>query len=131
MYNKVILIGNLTKDPELRYTPQGTAVANMRVAVNSRVKQGDEFKDEPLFIDVVVFGKRAENITQYLTRGSGVVVDGRLRERRWEYEGAQRSKMEIIANTVRFLPKRESTSVDIGSENDITPPEESTELEPF
>ncbi|RMG06026.1 MAG: single-stranded DNA-binding protein [Nitrospirae bacterium] len=129
MYNKVIFAGNLTRDPELRYTPQGTAVTNITLAVNSRVKQGEEFKDETLFIDIVVFGKQAENVAQYLSKGRGVIVDGRLRERRWEYEGQQKRKMEVIANTVRFLPRREETPAP--PDDDFIPPEESTELEPF
>jgi single-strand DNA-binding protein len=128
MYNKVIFAGNLTRDPELRYTPQGTAVTNITIAVNSRVKQGEEFRDETLFIDIVVFGKQAENVAQYLAKGRGVIVDGRLRERRWEYEGQQKRKMEVIANTVRFLPRRDEAPP---RDDDFIPPEESTELEPF
>ncbi|NOX20803.1 MAG: single-stranded DNA-binding protein [Nitrospirae bacterium] len=133
MFNKIILIGNLTKDPELRYTPAGTAVANMRIAVNSRVKQGDEFKDETLFIDTVVFGKQAESSTQYLSKGSPILVEGRLRERRWEYEGQQRSKFEVIASTIKFLPRRDTpqTTDDFGADDDLVPPDETTELEPF
>ncbi len=130
MYNKIILAGNLTRDPELRYTAGGTPVTNITIAVNSRVKQGDEFKDETLFIDVVVFGKQAENVAQYLSKGRGVIVDGRLRERRWEYEGQQKKKVEVIAATVKFLPKRESS--DFGSGSDVvSPPDETTEIEPF
>ena len=106
-YNKVILIGNLTKDPEIRYTPSGTPVANFRLAVNHRFKQGDEFREDVCFIDIVVFGKQAENCGQYLNKGSSVIVDGRLQERRWETEERQkRSKHEIVAQTVRFFPKR-------------------------
>jgi len=131
MYNKIILIGNLTKDPELRYSPQGMPVATMRIAVNSKVKQGDEFKDDTLFIDVISFSRQAETVAQYLSKGSSVLVEGRLRERKWEYEGQQRSKFEVIANTVRFLPKRGSTSEIKDSSEDIVPPEETTELEPF
>ncbi len=134
MFNKVIMVGNLTRDPELRFTPQGTAVANMRLAVNSRVKVNDEFRDETLFIDVVVFGRQAETTAQYLSKGRGVLVEGRLRERRWEYEGQQRSKMEIIADRVRFLPRRaerEDTVIEEGPIEDIEPPEEETDLEPF
>ncbi|NOZ24935.1 MAG: single-stranded DNA-binding protein [Nitrospirae bacterium] len=130
MFNRIILVGNLTKDPELRYTPQGTPVANMRIAVNSRIKQGNEFKDETLFIDTVVFGKQAENITQYLGKGRAVLVEGRLKERRWEYEGQQKSKFEVIASTVRFMPRKDS-SVDYGAGDETPPPEETTELEPF
>jgi single-strand DNA-binding protein len=130
MFNRIILIGNLTRDPELRYAPSGTAVATMRIAVNSRVKQGDEFKDETLFIDTVVFGKQAESATQYLSKGRAVLIEGRLRERRWEYEGQQKSKFEVIASTVRFLPRRDS-GTSAGIDDDIVPPEENTELEPF
>lgn len=110
-FNKVILIGNLTKDPEIRYTPSGMAVANFRIAVNNRYKQGGEIKDDVCFIDIVVFGKQAENSGQYLSKGQGVIVDGRLQERRWETdEGQKRSKYEIVAQSVRFLPKRQESS---------------------
>ncbi|HHN65720.1 MAG TPA: single-stranded DNA-binding protein [Nitrospirae bacterium] len=129
MFNRVIFVGNLTRDPELRYSPQGTAVATLGLAVNSRVKQGDEYKDETLFIDIIVFGKQAENVTQYLSKGRGVIVEGRLRERRWEYEGQRRSKFEVIASTVRFLPRREVAAA--GEIEDVLPPEENTDLEPF
>jgi len=90
MFNKIILIGNLTRDPEIRYTPGGVAVATVPIAVNSRYKQGEELKEETLFIDAVVFGKQAETCTQYLNKGRTVLVEGRLRERRWEYEGQKR-----------------------------------------
>lgn len=130
MYNRIILAGNLTKDPEMRYTAQGTPVTTMRLAVNSRVKQGGEFKDETLFIDIVVFGKQAETATQYLSKGRSVLVEGRLRENRWEYEGQQKSKFEVIANTVRFLSRKDSEEKS-HSDSDQTPPAETTELEPF
>jgi single-strand DNA-binding protein len=110
-YNKVILIGNLTKDPEIRYTPSGTPVASFRLAVNHRYKQGEELKEEVCFIDVVVFGKQAESCSQYLGKGSSVIVDGRLQERRWETEdGQKRSKHEVVAQTIRFFPKRGGVS---------------------
>jgi single-strand DNA-binding protein len=111
-YNKVILIGNLTKDPEIRYTPNGTAVASFRLAVNRRYKQGEEFKEEVCYIDIVVFGKQAESCGQYLNKGSGVIVEGRLQERRWDTEdGQKRSKHEVVAQTVRFLPKRQESTL--------------------
>jgi single-strand DNA-binding protein len=135
MYNKIILIGNLTKDPELRYTPQGTPVATLRLAVNYRYKQSDEAKQETMFIDNVVFGKQAESCSKYLNKGSSVLVEGRLQERRWESNGQQRSKFEVIAQSVRFLSRRggsQSAGVDaLGGEGDIIPPEETTDLEPF
>lgn len=133
MFNKIILIGNLTKDPDVRYTPGGTPVTTMRLAVTSKYKQGDEMKDDTLFIDAVVFGKQAENCGQYLSKGNPVLVEGRLRERKWESDGTKKSKVEVIANSVRFLPKRESRQPGAaeGSPSDITPPEEITDLEPF
>jgi len=128
MYNKIILIGNLTKDPELRYTPQGTPVASFRLAVNYRYKQADEAKQETMFIDNVVFGKQAESCSKYLNKGSSVLVEGRLQERRWESNGQQKSKFEVIAQSVRFLSKRGASAPEA---EDIVPPEETTDLEPF
>lgn len=132
MYNKIILIGNLTKDPELRYTPQGTPVASFRLAVNSKYKQSDEMKQETMFIDNVVFGKQAESCSKFLSKGSPVLVEGRLQERRWETNGQQKSKFEVIAQTVRFLSRRGSVQDSASSgEGDNAPPEETTDLEPF
>lgn len=135
MFNRVILIGNLTKDPEVRYTPGGTPVATMRLAVTSKYKQGDDVKDDTLFIDAVVFGKQAESCGHYLSKGSPALVEGRLRERKWESDGVQRSKVEVIANTVRFLPRRDQQQRPARSEGadfgESAPPEEITDLEPF
>lgn len=140
MFNRIILIGNLTKDPEVRYTPGGTPVTTMRLAVTSKYKQGDEVKDDTLFIDGVVFGKQAESCGRYLSKGNPVLVEGRLRERKWESDGVQKSRVEVIASNVRFLPKRTSSSsggsgaqsrpegADFG---ESAPPEEVTDLEPF
>ncbi|GAB6183096.1 single-stranded DNA-binding protein [Thermodesulfovibrio hydrogeniphilus] len=128
MFNRIILIGRLTRDPEIRYTPAGVAVATVPIAVNSRYRQGEDFREETLFIDAVVFGKQAETCTQYLNKGRMVLVEGRLRERRWEHEGQKRSKVEVIANNIRFLSKKESAD---SPEMDQIPPEEYTDLEPF
>jgi len=112
-FNKVILMGNLTKDPEIRYTPSGTPVANFRLAVNNRFKQGEELKDDVCYIDIVVFGKQAENCGQYLSKGQAVILDGRLQERRWETEdGIKRSKHEVVAQSVRFMSRRPGTASD-------------------
>ena len=106
-FNKVILIGNLTRNPELRYTPSGTPVASLGLAVSRRYKQGDDLKEEVCFVDIVVFGKQAEHCGQYLSKGNGVIVDGRLQQRRWETEdGQKRSKHEVVAQSITFLPKR-------------------------
>ena len=107
-FNKVILLGNLTKDPEIRYTPNGTAVANFSLAVNRRFKQGGDIKDEVCYIDIVVFGKQAESCSQYVNKGDSVLIDGRLQQRRWETEdGQKRSRMEVVAQSVQFMPKRQ------------------------
>lgn len=104
-FNKVFLIGNLTKDPELRYTPQGTAVANLRLAVNRRFKnKNQELKDETCFITAVVWNRQAETCNQYLHKGSPVFVEGRLQSRSWEDNtGAKRSVIEVRAERVQFL----------------------------
>jgi len=132
VYNKIILIGNLTKDPELRYTPQGTPVTTLRIAVNHKYKQADEMKQETMFIDSVVFGKQADSCSKYLNKGSSVLVEGRLQERRWESNGQQKSKFEVIAQSVRFLSKKAGMPESVsGGESDMIPPEETTDLEPF
>jgi single-strand DNA-binding protein len=107
-FNKVILIGNLTKNPELRYTPSGTPVASFGLAVNRKFRHAEELKEEVCYVDIVVFGKQAEHCGQYLSKGNGVIVDGRLQQRRWETEdGQKRSRHEVVAQTVTFLPKRQ------------------------
>ncbi|MDO8489595.1 MAG: single-stranded DNA-binding protein [Candidatus Omnitrophota bacterium] len=104
-YNKVLLMGNLTKDPELRYTPQGTAVANLRMAVNRKYRTKDqELKEEVCFITAVVWNKQAETCNQYLHKGSSVFVEGRLQSRTWEDNaGAKRSVIEVRAERVQFM----------------------------
>jgi single-strand DNA-binding protein len=131
-FNKVILMGNLTRDPEVRFTPSGTPVANFRIAVNHRFKQGNEMRDDVCYIDIVVFGKQAEACGQYLNKGNGVIVDGRLQERRWETDdGQKRSKHEVVAQQVRFMPKRQGAggpmSEDAGG---AAAPEDEAHVEP-
>jgi single-strand DNA-binding protein len=110
-YNKVILMGRLTRDPELRYTPSGTAVAKLGLAVTNRFKQGDEWKEEPCFVDISVFGRQGENCSEYLSKGSLVLVDGHLSYRKWETEDGQtRSKLEVISFNVQFMPRGTSSS---------------------
>ncbi len=131
MFNKVILIGNLTRDPELRYTPQGTSVCNFGLAVNRKYKQGEEMKEEVTFINIVVFGKQADTCGQYLNKGSGVLVEGRLQESRWETEdGQKRSKHEVVAQNIRFMPRKQGAS-DQGGGGTTPPPNETTDIEPF
>lgn len=104
--NAVMLLGNLTRDPELRTTPQGTAVASFGLAVNRRYRQGDEQREEVCFIDIVCFGRQAETASEYLSKGNLVMIEGRLQWRSWETpEGQKRSKHEVIANNVQFMPR--------------------------
>jgi single-strand DNA-binding protein len=102
--NRVLLIGNLTKDPELRYTPSGTPVANLRLAVNSMYKdQSGQRKEETCYVTIVVWSKQAELCQQYLRKGRSVFIEGRLLYRSWEAEGKTRSTMEVRADRVQFL----------------------------
>ena len=104
--NKVILLGNLTRDPELRYTPNGRPVSTFGLAINRRFRQDDTWRDEVCYVDIVSFGRQAETVTEYLTKGSLAMIEGRLQWRSWETEdGQKRSKHEIIANAVQFLPR--------------------------
>jgi single-strand DNA-binding protein len=108
--NRVVITGNLTRDPELRSTSGGTAVCGMRVAVNTRRKnnQTGEWEEKPNYFDVTVFGARGENCARYLSKGRPVGVDGRLEWREWEdKEGNKRQSVEIIADSVQFLGGRE------------------------
>ncbi len=104
-FNKVLLMGNLTKDPELRYTPQGTAVVNLRLAVNRRFKdRNQEMKEEVCFITAVVWDKQAETCNQYLHKGSPVFIEGRLQSRSWEdASGQKRNVIEVRVERVQFL----------------------------
>jgi single-strand DNA-binding protein len=102
--NRVLLIGNLTKDPELRYTPSGTPVASLRLAVNSTFKdQTGARKEETCFVTIIVWSRQAEICNQYLKKGRPVFVEGRLIYRSWEADGKTRSTMEVRADRVQFL----------------------------
>ncbi len=105
--NRVILAGNLVRDPEMRYTPAGTAVAYFSIAVNRRYRLNEELKEEVSYFDVVAFGKQAETASSYLRKGRGIILEGRLQQRRWEtQEGERRSKIEIVAQSIQFLGGR-------------------------
>src|SRR5215472_11664283 len=105
-FNKVILVGNLTRDPELRYTPKGTAIAKIGLAVN-RVwrNEAGETKEEVTFVDVDVFGRTAENVGQYMRKGRPILIEGRLKLDQWDDKqtGQKKSKLAVIAETVQFL----------------------------
>jgi single-strand DNA-binding protein len=108
--NRVVLVGNLTRDPELRHTPSGTAICKLRVAVNSRQKDAatGEWGEKPNYFDVTVWGNQGESCAQYLSKGRPVGIDGRLDWREWEDKqtGQKRQAVEIIADSVQFLGSR-------------------------
>lgn len=114
--NTVVLAGHLVRDPEVHYSPSGAAVAKLGLAVNTKVKKNDEWVDEVLFVDVVVFGKPAEWCAEH-DKGEPVLIDGRLRLNQWKtQDGQNRSKIEVLANKVQFLkytPKESSGDEDV------------------
>ena len=119
--NRVVLVGNLTRDPELRHTPSGTAVCKLRIAVNTRQKDGatGEWTDKPNYFDVTVWGAQGENCARFLSKGRPVAIDGRLEWREWESpEGAKRQAIDIIADSVQFLGSRDDAG---GAGNGFTP----------
>ena len=105
-FNKVMLMGNLTRDPELRFTSNGSAVASFGLAVNRKFKHGDEWKDDVCFVDITVWGKQGENCAEYLSKGRPAFVEGYLKFSTWESEGQKKNKLEVVANTVQFLGSR-------------------------
>ena len=109
--NRVILTGNLTRDPELRNTPGGTSVCSLRLAVNTRRKDGatGEWVDKAHYFDITVWGAQGENVAQYCEKGRPIAVDGRLEYREWEDKdtGAKRSAVSIVADSVQFLGGRD------------------------
>ena len=110
-FNKVILAGNLTRDPELRYTPSGTAIAKFGLAINRKWKdQNGELRDETTFVDVDAFGKQAELIGQYMKKGSPLLVEGRLRLDQWEDKQTQqkRSRLGVVLEGMTFLGSGQS-----------------------
>lgn len=112
-FNKVFLIGNLTRDPELRYTPQGTAVVNLRLATNRRFKdKSGELKTDVCYVTVVAWDKQAEICNQYLRKGKPVFIEGRLQSRSWEdSSGQKRNVLEVRAERVQFLGRPEQPNV--------------------
>jgi single-strand DNA-binding protein len=132
-FNRVFLMGNLTKDPELRYTPQGMAVANLRLAVNRKYRtKTQELKEEVCFITVVVWNKQAETCNQYLHKGSPVFVEGMLQSRSWDdASGQKRSVVEVRADRIQFLgsaPSSKTQTAAVTSDSmEELPAEPSTE----
>ena len=120
--NRVVITGNLTRDPELRSTPGGTSICSLRVAVNGRRKDAEtgQWVDKPNYFDVTVFGAQGENCSQYLSKGRPVAVEGRLNWREWEaQDGSKRQSVDIIADTVQFLGSRDAPQSNGVVESDV------------
>lgn len=102
--NKVFLMGNLTKDPEVRFTPSGKAVGDLRMAVNRKYKTADgQDKEEVCFVGVVVWGKQAETCGEYLRKGSLIFLEGRLQYEEWEKDGKKNNRLRVVADRVQFM----------------------------
>ena len=110
--NRVLISGNLTRDPELRSTASGMPVLGLGIAVNDRRKNpvSGEWEDYPNFIDCTMFGSRAESVSRFLTKGSKVAIEGKLRWSQWEREGQKRSKIEVIVDEIEFMTMKDGGS---------------------
>jgi single-strand DNA-binding protein len=102
-FNRVILMGNLTREVELRKTASNTAVCDIGIAVNDRVKRGNEWVDEATFVDVTLWGRTAEIAAEYLSKGSQVLIEGRLKLDQWEQDGQKRSKLKVVGDKLQLL----------------------------
>ena len=122
-YNRVVLMGNLTRDVELRYTPSGTAVTDISLAVNERVKRNDQWSDEVHFFDVTLWGRTAEIAGEYLSKGSPVLVEGRLKHDRWEQDGQKRSKVKIVGEKMQMLGSKGGGNSSSNSTNQSSAPQ--------
>lgn len=114
-FNKVILMGNLTRDPEMKITKSGMAVANFTLAINSKMKETEEVS----YIDCVSFGKQADFVGKFLTKGIQVLVEGRLKQDRWEQDGQKRSRINVLSESISFTgPKRDNGGGSAGKVNE-------------
>ena len=110
--NKVFLMGNLTRDPDLRTTPSGASVCEFGLAVNRRFTVNGNERDETCFVDITVWSKAAENCKRFLEKGSPVLVEGRLQMDTWEKDGVRHQKLKVRASAIKFLPKPDRSATD-------------------
>jgi single-strand DNA-binding protein len=134
-FNKVILAGNLTRDPELRYTPKGMAIAKFGIAINRNWKtETGESREEVTFVDIDAFGRQAETIAQYLKKGGGIIIEGRLRLDQWDDKqtGQKRSKLGVVVESFQFIggPRSESGMPAEPVRRPVTPPANASGTEP-
>jgi single-strand DNA-binding protein len=121
-FNKVIVMGNLTKDPEMKHLSSGKAVANFSIAINDKYKKGGEWVDSVSYLDVVVFDRQAETCNEYLSKGKPVLIEGKLQQNRWEaQDGTKRSKVEIVASRVVFLSSGDKKQVGFDNREEPAP----------
>lgn len=127
-FNKAILVGRLTRDPELKTTAGGLSITNFSLAVNDRVKRGNDWVDEATYVECTYFGRTAEIANEYLSKGSTVLVDGRLKQESWEDKtsGQKRSKIVVIGDKMQMLDakgeggqKREPAAATVGDEDEV------------
>ncbi len=105
-FNRVIVMGNLTRDPELRYVAKRTAVSDRGLAINDRIKKDGEWVEEVTFVDVTLWGRTAEVANEYLTKGSPVLIEGRLKYETWEKDGQKRSKLKVVCDRMQMIGSR-------------------------
>lgn len=106
--NKCFIAGNLSSDPDLRYISTGSAVCSFGLAINEKYKKDEEWKTKVCFVNITVWGKPGEACAQYLTKGSSVLIEGKLDYQTWEKDGQKRSKLEVTANSVNFLDQKKT-----------------------
>ena len=120
MLNKVFLIGRLTRDPEIRFLPSGTQVTSFSIAVNRRYKVGEDWREETYYFDIEAFGNLAERLGRQLNKGTQILVEGQLRQDRWETSsGEKRSKIKVVADKVNMLSAPQATTADASTTSPI------------
>jgi single-strand DNA-binding protein len=129
-YNRVVLVGNLTRDVDLRYTPSQTAVTDIGLAVNDRVKRNNEWVDETTFVDVTLWGRQAEDANEYLSKGAPVLIEGRLKLDTWEQEGQKRSKLRVVGEKMQMLGSRSGGGSGGGQSGGGSRPQSGGQMQP-
>ena len=122
--NSVVIVGRVTRDAELRYTPNGTAICSFSVAVNRRVKRGESWEDVASFFELYLWDKLAESLNKYLLKGSQVAVQGELRQERWEKDGQKHSKVKIFVSSIQLVGGKRDGSSGTSPGGRETPPDE-------
>ena len=129
-YNRVVLVGNLTRDVDLRYTPSQKAVTDIGLAVNDRVKRNNEWVDETTFVDVTLWGRQAEVANEYLSKGAPVLIEGRLKLDTWEQEGQKRSKLRVVGEKMQMLGSRSGGGSGGGQSGGGSRPQSGGQMQP-